>query len=47
MVKKKPLLVGVDSSTQSTTACVFDTAGRRLARASVPVAVKAPRAGWA
>jgi xylulokinase len=42
-----PLLVGVDSGTQSTTACVFDVSGKRLARASVPIPVNTPRPGWA
>ena len=43
----EPVLLGLDCSTQSSTACAFTPSGRLLARASVPRAVRVPREGWA
>jgi xylulokinase len=40
-------LMGIDSGTQSTTVCVWTPSGRRVARASAPLAVRTPRPGWA
>ena len=40
-------LMGIDSGTQSTTVCVWSAAGRRVARASAPLAVRSPHPGWA
>lgn len=42
-----PLLVGLDSGTQSIKACVFDTSGSILASSSAPQAVSSPADGLA
>ena len=47
MGTRATLLMGIDSGTQSTTACVWTARGRRLARASAPLAVRTPKPGWA
>jgi xylulokinase len=47
MPSRKPLLVGIDSGTQSTAACVWSTSGRRLAGARSALPVESPRPGWA
>lgn len=41
------LLLGMDSGTQSSTACAWSLSGRLVARASAPQAVRTPRRGWA
>ncbi|MHC4248646.1 MAG: xylulokinase, partial [Planctomycetota bacterium] len=41
------LLVGIDSSTQSTTACVWSASGKLLSRGSARQKVSTPRPGWA
>jgi len=47
MTARATCLIGVDSGTQSTTACVWTAGGRRLAAASVPLRVRSPQPGWA
>lgn len=47
MASKPTCLMGIDSGTQSTTVCVWSDRGRRLAKASAPLAVRTPRPGWA
>jgi xylulokinase len=42
-----PRLVGIDSSTQSTTACVWSASGKLLSRGSARQKVSTPRPGWA
>ena len=41
------LLIGLDSSTQSTTACVWTPEGELVSRGSSPLSVERPRPGWA
>jgi len=43
----KDLLVGLDIGTSSVKAGVFDSNGRKLASASIPVEILAPQPGWA
>ncbi len=47
MAGGEDLLIGIDSSTQSTTVGVWTARGRRVAGASAPLAVRTPRPGWA
>jgi len=41
------LLLGIDSSTQSTKACVWSASGELIAAASAGLTVQSPKAGWA
>ncbi|ORE92053.1 FGGY-family carbohydrate kinase [Aurantimonas sp. 22II-16-19i] len=42
----EPVVVGLDSSTQSTKAIAFDGAGRIVAEGRAPIALANPRFGW-
>ncbi len=47
MNRAPELLIGIDSSTQSTKACAWTTEGRRVTEGASPQRVDSPRPGWA
>jgi len=47
MPSKPTYLMGIDSGTQSATACVWTASGRRVASGSAALTVRTPRPGWA
>ncbi len=47
MPGRRDYLIGLDSGTQSTTACAWNLDGRLIGRASAPQTVSTPHPGWA
>ena len=47
MATREEYLLGIDSSTQSTKACVWSPSGRLIAKAASNIRVESPRTGWA